>query len=89
MVNRPINKSFSGTLSAGVVDTVQIAPECGTIQIFNRSQVDSIFVRLDGEDPAVEADGVKVVLPGQSRRVPEVRLISGGLSVPYTVESYP
>ena len=64
MATAVVNDSASLTLVGGVVDTVRLR-HCGSVQIFNRSLTDPIFVRLDGVDPTVAGDGTKVVLPGR------------------------
>jgi len=91
-----VNDSISSILAGGAGDTIQINVLCSTIQVFNRSLTDSIFVRLDGINPTVAGDGTRVVLPGASRQFgtpdpnfPEIRLISNGLSTAYTVECFP
>lgn len=95
MATAVVNDSASLTLVGGVVDTVRLR-HCGSVQIFNRSLTDPIFVRLDGVDPTVAGDGTKVVLPGTSRQFeipdpdsPNIRLISSGLSTDYIIERVP
>ena len=92
-----VDRSTSGTLAAGVVDTVQLGTPADTLQVFNKSASDPMYVRLDGIDPVVGGDGSKYVPPGESRlfptldsTFPEIRLITAAVAgVAYIVERFP
>lgn len=52
----------SGTLTPSAVATVTVSADGRGIQIINRTQTGTIWVRLDGTDPAAAADDSFAVL---------------------------
>lgn len=49
--------SSHGTLTANQVSTVVIRPGPDGLDVVNRSQTGTIWVRIDGTDPVIEAAG--------------------------------
>lgn len=73
-----------GTLTAGAVRTVDIEPGEEGFVVVNRDRQGELWVRLDGQDPAIGGDGSYVVLG--SRQFPmgrreRSRLTGGTLEV--------
>jgi len=87
-----IDKTLHATLVAGVVDVVQPAAPCTVLFAINKALVGVIYVRTDGINPAIDADGTYIVQPNTQRTftisseiVPEIRLMSP-LAVAYSIE---
>lgn len=59
-------KAKSGILVANTVTTVKFPQYYNTLIVVNRSTTDEIWVRSDGDNPAVEGDDSFPVLPQQS-----------------------
>ncbi len=96
MATKIADRSVEGTLTPGVVDTVQLGVQSDTMQVFNRSLTDPMYVRMDGVDPVAGADGSHYVGPGSVRLFPvvdpifpEMRIITAGLTVSYNAERFP
>lgn len=79
----------SGTLTISTVATVTVTADGNGIQIVNRSQTGTIWVRLDGVDPVAAADDNYAVLgvrhfPTRTGAI-SVRLLSTA-ALDYSVE---
>lgn len=79
----------SGTLTPSTVATVTVSADGRGIQVVNRTQTGTMWVRLDGVDPVAAADDVFVVLgirhfPTRTGAI-QVRLFSTD-ALDYTVE---
>ncbi len=79
----------SGTLTPSTVATVTVSADGLGIQVVNRSQNGTIWVRLDGVDPVAAADDVFAVIGVRHFATRtgsvQVRLISTA-ALAYTVE---
>lgn len=51
-----------GTLTANTVTSVSITPGSGGVVVVNRDQAGAIWVRIDGQDPALFGNNSYVVL---------------------------
>lgn len=81
--------SKSGTLTGSVVTTVTVIADGLGIQVVNRSQTGTIWVRLDGVDPVAAADDTYAVLGARHfvthTGAVQVRLLSTA-ALDYSVE---
>lgn len=77
----------NGTLTATVVESIDMGVDVGEVDVLNVDGADAIYVRVDGTDPAVGADdsyaipavaGAAITIPVRTDGNTEVRLISAG-----------
>ena len=80
------------TLTANVVDTVNISNSQSYVRVTNRNALNDLYCRVDGTDPTVLGDNSFVVQQNQEKVFgvpdtanPQVRLISS-FGVAYSVE---
>ena len=92
MATYNVVRAKHATLVATVVDTVNLSAAFSTVRITNRGTLGTVFVRVDGVDPAVGADETFAVKNDFEKEVPipntaavQVRLICSAAS-PYSVE---
>ncbi len=99
MASYSVARAKSTTLSANTVDTITVTgafASPGGIEVINRSQTGTIWVRLDGTAPTVGGDNCHPVLGTRFFENPwavystnaVVKLISDA-ALAYTVESAP
>lgn len=74
-------RSTHGTLAAGVVTTVTITPGEEGIVIVNRDLTGTIWARIDGQAPAVEADGSYVIIGAREFPMSRTQVGLGAVTV--------
>lgn len=53
-----------GTLTAGVVATVDLEADYGQVEILKRDAAGEVFISVDGADPTVGGDGFHILPEG-------------------------